>query len=383
MAIDLNIIQQLCLEGESNHLDYKRDQYPFVGAADCDKVELLKDILALANAFRTETAYVLIGVAQASDGSGNIVGIDPTDFIDDAKLQQFVNSKTNRAITFSCYSIPCLIKKVIQVIEIPVQYQRPFHLKNRFISIGEHDVPIRIGSSTRNATLDEISRMGVALQQGLAPTLEISLIIPENPIDVIDINASDISFDKGIPADVENSNPLFNIRDPLRTPISLSRKANWLKEIFRTVRIDIALENTSQVSAEQLMVETLISQCSDQCITEVESFPEKPSEYYYNRIPFHTNPVLENLLRPGQHDSQYHSLYVKVNTSGDFTLDVMILGRNILPVKKSFHLNVKCMPLELPTKDIEVFFEVIKDEDRYLKLRQGNYNGEECDDEQS
>ena len=87
MAIDLNIIQQLCLEGESNHLDYKRDQYPFVGAADCDKAELLKDILALANAFRTEIAYVLIGVAQTSDGSGNIVGIDPTDFIDDAKLQ--------------------------------------------------------------------------------------------------------------------------------------------------------------------------------------------------------------------------------------------------------------------------------------------------------
>ena len=71
MAIDLNIIQQLCLEGESNHLDYKRDQYPFVGAADCDKAELLKDILALANAFRTEIAYVLIGVAQTSDGSGN------------------------------------------------------------------------------------------------------------------------------------------------------------------------------------------------------------------------------------------------------------------------------------------------------------------------
>ena len=382
MAIDLNIIQQLCLEGESNHLDYKRDQYPFVGAADCDKAELLKDILALANAFRTEIAYVLIGVAQTSDGSGNIVGIDPTDFIDDAKLQQFVNCKTNRAINFSSYSIPCLIKKIIQVIEIPVQYQRPFHLKTRFISIGEHDVPIRIGSSTRNATLDEISRMGVVLQ-GSAPTLEISLIVPENTIDVIDINASDISFDKGIPLDVENSSPLFSIRDPLRTPISLSQKANWLKEIFRTVRIDIALENTSSIAAEQVIVETLIAQCANRCITEVESFPVKPSEFPYHHIPLGIRPIFEKLLRPGQCDNQYQSLYVKVNGTGDFTLEVTVLGKNFVPVKKSFHLNVKYEPLVLPTKDIDVFFELIEDEDKYLNLRQDNYNDEECDSEQS
>ncbi len=382
MAIDLNIIQQLCLEGESNHLDYKRDQYIFVGAADCDKVELLKDILALANAFRTETAYVLIGVAQASNGSGNIVGIGPTDFIDDAKLQQFVNSKTNRTITFSSYSIPCLINKIVQVIEIPVQYQRPFHLEKRFISIGEHDVPIRIGSSTRNATLDEISRMGVVLQES-APTIEISLIIPENPIDVTDINARNISYDKGIPSDIENSNPLFSILDPLRTPISLLQKANWLKEIFRTVKIDIALKNISSIAAEQVIVETLIAQCTNRCITKVESFPVKPSEFPYNHVPIGIRPIFEKLLRPGQCDNQYHSLYLKVNGTGDFTLEITVLGKNFVPVKKSFHLNVKYEPLVLPTKDIDVFFELIEDEDKYLNLRQGNYSDKECDNEQS
>lgn len=59
------------------------------------------------------------------------------------------------------------------------------------------------------------------------------------------------------------------------------------------------------------------------------------------------------------------------------------ITKNFVPVKKSFHLNVKYEPLVLPTKDIDVFFELIEDEDKYLNLRQDNYNDEECDNEQS
>ena len=69
MAITLDYIrQQLCLEGESSHLDYKREQYVFVKAQDSEKEELLKDILAMANAFRSQVAYILIGVEQQQDG---------------------------------------------------------------------------------------------------------------------------------------------------------------------------------------------------------------------------------------------------------------------------------------------------------------------------
>jgi hypothetical protein len=41
-------MEQLLHEGESSSLDHKRDQYPFVGATDDDKSELLKDILSLS-----------------------------------------------------------------------------------------------------------------------------------------------------------------------------------------------------------------------------------------------------------------------------------------------------------------------------------------------
>ena len=42
------LFESLLHEEESSSLDFKRDQYPFVGASDDDKSELLKDILAFA-----------------------------------------------------------------------------------------------------------------------------------------------------------------------------------------------------------------------------------------------------------------------------------------------------------------------------------------------
>lgn len=93
------LLEQLLYEEESSYLDFKRDQYPFVGATNEEKSELLKDILAFANTFRRETAYILIGVEEIRDGKSNLVGI--TDHLDDANLQQFVNKKTQRPIDFS------------------------------------------------------------------------------------------------------------------------------------------------------------------------------------------------------------------------------------------------------------------------------------------
>jgi predicted HTH transcriptional regulator len=55
-------MEELLNEDESSTLDFKRDQYPFDGATDEQKGELLKDILAFANAWRRTDAYILVGV---------------------------------------------------------------------------------------------------------------------------------------------------------------------------------------------------------------------------------------------------------------------------------------------------------------------------------
>ena len=108
----------LCFQGKSNCVDYKRAQYAFQGASDAQKAELLKDILCFANAFRRSTAYILIGVDEDVSGLGVIHGIDDNEVIDDAQLQQFINSKTNKRIPFSAYPLRMNLGKILQVIEI-------------------------------------------------------------------------------------------------------------------------------------------------------------------------------------------------------------------------------------------------------------------------
>ena len=97
--MDPNTLENLLNEDESNYIDFKQAQYRFAGASDEDKSEILKDILAFANAWRRTDAYILIGVKEVKGGCSQVIGI--TDHFDDAALQQFVNSKVQKPIQFS------------------------------------------------------------------------------------------------------------------------------------------------------------------------------------------------------------------------------------------------------------------------------------------
>ena len=156
MPFNLEILENLLHQPEGPTLDFKWKQYPFNGASEFDKSELLKDILALANSWRFTTAYILIGVREAKGGRSEIVGVQ--EHLDDAILHQFVNSKTQRPINFS-YSIFSAEGAKIGVIQIPVQ-DRPIFLTKPFGKIQAYEIKIRDGSSTRTASPDEIVRMG-------------------------------------------------------------------------------------------------------------------------------------------------------------------------------------------------------------------------------
>jgi len=84
------LIDELLNQEEGVSLDFKSAQYPFSGATDEDKSELLKDVLGFANAWRTEEAYILIGVEEVKGGRSKVVGV--CDHFDDANLQQFINN---------------------------------------------------------------------------------------------------------------------------------------------------------------------------------------------------------------------------------------------------------------------------------------------------
>ena len=167
MPIDKNTLEQLLHEEEGAALDFKRDQYPFDGADNNAKSELLKDILAFANSWRRTIAYILIGVNEVKGGRGKVVGVPA--HLDDAKLHQFVNSKSQKPIEFSYQ--PFRTENVeIGVIEIPIQ-KRPFYLKRRFGKLEKNVVYKRDGSSTAIAEPDEVARMGAEQNFGGKPRL--------------------------------------------------------------------------------------------------------------------------------------------------------------------------------------------------------------------
>lgn len=160
-----SLISSLLFEAEGAELDFKRDQYPFQGTDDRAKSELLKDVLAFANAWRRSDAYILIGVQEVKEAESTVVGI--TEHIDDARLQQFVNSKTNRPVEFS-YTPMQFRGKQIGVIHIPIQ-DRPTFLLKDFGALRRNTVYLRRGSSTDEARPDEIARMGQAASTGIRP----------------------------------------------------------------------------------------------------------------------------------------------------------------------------------------------------------------------
>jgi predicted HTH transcriptional regulator len=154
--MNATLMEELLNEDESSTLDFKRDQYPFDKATDELKSELLKDILAFANAWRRTDAYILVGVEDVKGGRSNVVGI--TSHFDDASIQQFVNSKTNRPVTFSYEVFPWEGVQV-GIFNIPLQ-DRPIYLKKNYGKLKQHEVYIRRGSSTDTADPDEIAKMG-------------------------------------------------------------------------------------------------------------------------------------------------------------------------------------------------------------------------------
>jgi hypothetical protein len=153
-------MEQLLHEGESSTLDYKRDQYPFAGATDEEKSELLKDILAFANGWRHADAYILIGIEEVAGGRSMVVGV--SHHIPENDLQQFVNSKTNRPVTFSYRAYPFEGKQLGVI--IITQQDRPIYLSKNFGRVQKQTVYWRQGTTTAIASPDDIARMGAPIE---------------------------------------------------------------------------------------------------------------------------------------------------------------------------------------------------------------------------
>ncbi len=288
-------IESLLYESEGTALDFKRDQYRFIGVTDPEKTELLKDILAFANAWRRTTAYVLIGV-QENPGSRAIVhGI--TDHIDDAQLQQFVNGKTNRGIDFK-YQVVTIEGKQVGVIEIPLQ-QRPIFLKKKLGELLPSAVYIRQGSSTHIADPDEIARMGIStIQEQNTPSLRIEFASLEKEIlgTSIHQDVPRITLGNDIP---DNEEPIDTSVDfsLLRANKSYYRDYGHYyrnKKLFFPLRFHVY--NTGSVLIQNCRLIFPISK--DILVIRSDERPKRPSRYHNELFDTEINPFVdENIER--------------------------------------------------------------------------------------
>lgn len=289
-----DLAESLLYEEESPTLDFKRKQYLFEGASDAEKSELLKDILAFANAWRRTDAFIYLGAEEVKGGRSTVVGI--LEHIDDAKLQQFVNSKTNRPIDFSYVSIE---KDGLQValIYIPVQ-QRPTYLLKDYGRLQRSTVYVRRGSSTDTASPDEIARMGMAsiASPERAPKLSAFLVAGAHG-EIIDKSITVNTANVEIPDASEF--PLYGVqyRDaglgfriaPLSDMYNHdyhSEYANWYKTIQRFKGVHLCVKNTgSSVARDVKVVITIKKANADIEVCEQDDLPRKPSTMTHGLSP--------------------------------------------------------------------------------------------------
>ncbi|MEL6440342.1 MAG: ATP-binding protein [Cyanobacteria bacterium J06621_8] len=164
------LIESLLYQNEGTALDFKRDQYPFVKATEEQKSELLKDILAFANSWRQTEAYIVIGVEEVKGGRSIPWGTE--DHFDDAQIQQFINSKTNRQVKFA-YEVHLFEGNKIGVIRIP-QQERPIYATKNYGKVKKEVVYYRSNSSTAIATPDDIARMGRdSVPKSITPVIDL------------------------------------------------------------------------------------------------------------------------------------------------------------------------------------------------------------------
>lgn len=373
-------LEELLYEEEGTTLDFKREQYVFVSGNEYQKSELLKDILAFANAWRRSDAYILIGVEEVKGGRSRPLGIDSE--LDDAQLQQFVNSKTQKPIDFN-YKTILIDGMKIGVIRIPLQ-ARPYYLEKDYGKLKRHAVYIRRGSSTDEASPEEIHNMGKAEVRDTQESPKIEFVFANQR------RRTSLGTSMLIEAIVLDIPPLENIPDyreeetygPLGmrlSSISLNHaRADYYRNLVKyyyvlkkSEKLSFCLVNNSSFTVSDIRVEIVIDkQANAFTFFEDDDFPDFPRSH--SDLLANIRPISEQIARSSKPSIEIQDLgdkfrievpfekaqprqtvfsdewiFVASNDSYEFSAKVTIYADNIpLPLETS--LNVQSTVTHAP-----------------------------------
>lgn len=119
-----------------------------------NKSELVKDVVAIANAHGNYEGYIIYGVNPRE--TDPIIGNAQS--FDDAMLQQIVNSKISKPINF-LYTESFIRGKTVGVLCIDSIQERPIMINVDYEVLRRGTIPIRRGSSSDFASAEDLQRM--------------------------------------------------------------------------------------------------------------------------------------------------------------------------------------------------------------------------------
>ncbi len=153
--ISENKVRELLQQHESEILDFKRELYSL--SDDRKKSEFIKDVLAMANTPRKESAYIIVGVDSHNDGSKTYVGV--IQHPDDNDLQQAMErAKVDPRPKF-VYQ-PIMVDGISYgVIEIFPEKNDPFVATKDFGKVVAYQIYFRAGTQNKDATTQEEKRI--------------------------------------------------------------------------------------------------------------------------------------------------------------------------------------------------------------------------------
>jgi hypothetical protein len=336
------LLEELRFKGEGSDLDYKAERYRFAQASDDDKSEMLKDILAFANAYREGTAYILLGFKENPPHPAEVTGLPSNGAIDDSRLQQFVNSKLNAKLEFR-YAEGLLGDRHIAVISIPKQ-RRPFYLTRDFGKLTKDTVYVRRGSSTGIASPDEIARMGTT--RGVVKAV-LDFQTPDNdPLP----NACErrfINFPARLPSLERDRNVFLTATFPVNADY-YREGAVYHSSWNRVFQARLLLTNQSEFSLGDTHLEVVV-RCPEgetASMLRADEMPDVPSSTYFSLANAHLEhagqavtidhrgktPVAHvalGTIRPGQTVRAEEDIAILPSGPGVYSIRVRILANEI------------------------------------------------------
>jgi hypothetical protein len=311
--MDRAFLETLLTKHEGVHVDFKSRQYVFGAAVSEDmKSELLKDIVAFANVEDTGDRYIVIGAREARGQRAEVIGV--ASHLQDHELQQFVNKKTQRRITFAYEVVECDGLQ-LGVIFIRDQPGRPFYLKEHYGKLDRFIVYKRVGSSTDELSPDDLIEHGRELERTESvPKIAVSLVTPaDDEIFVRALEQENTSRYK-LTTRILNemhANSLREVcdthlfRSPLMTPSGedyFSRLQKYLIAVNHHHAIGFSALNTGRATAAGVIIELSIPAAKETKISRAED--------YFDRPPVPRFPS-ENVVRG------FSSKEVSIKTSSD------------------------------------------------------------------